>query len=55
MQGVALGAGGVAAQCLLPALVARHALYLVIDAVAIAVIPILKKLPAHALALSVTR
>ena len=50
VQGVALGARGVAAQGLLPALVARHALHLVVDAVATAVIPISKKLPAHALA-----
>ena len=50
MQGVALEAGGVAAQSLLPALVACHALHLVVDAVAVAIIPVLEKLPAHALA-----
>ena len=51
MQGVALGAGSVSAQGLLPALVACHALHLVVDAVAAAVVPVLEKLPAGAFAL----
>ena len=51
MQGVALRAGSVPAQGLLPALVACHALHLIIDAVAAAVVPVFEKLPAHALAL----
>lgn len=51
MQGLALGTGSVTAQSLLPALVARHALHLVIDAVAVAVIAVLEQLPANALAL----
>ena len=48
MQRLALGAGGVAAQGLLAALVARHAVHLVIDAVAVRAIAVLEQLPAHA-------
>lgn len=45
VQGFALGTGSVTAQSFLPALVACHALHLVIDAVAIAVIAVLEQLP----------
>ena len=45
VQGMALRAGCVAAQGLLPALVTCHALHLVVDAVAIWVVPVLEQLP----------
>ena len=55
MQGLALGTGSVTAQSLLPALVARHALHLVIDAVATAVIAVLEQLPVCARILSASQ